>query len=104
MAIKAYFVLKPRRIPFQGMKKELDSLLQTAEKAFAVELLTMLAAIRKRKDFLDLQAGKEAALAVAVISKTKSLVSLVSGLNGELNPLSSATNLRATAKVPNSWC
>ncbi|RLV91541.1 hypothetical protein DV515_00014074 [Chloebia gouldiae] len=39
----------------QEMKKELDSLLQTAEKAFAVELLTMPAAVRKmkRKDVLD---------------------------------------------------
>ncbi|NWU22315.1 BORE2 protein, partial [Dyaphorophyia castanea] len=38
----------------QEMKKELDSLLQTAEKAFAVELLTMPAAVRKmkRKDVL----------------------------------------------------
>ncbi|NXE64589.1 BORE2 protein, partial [Calcarius ornatus] len=37
----------------QEMKKELDSLLQTAEKAFAVELLTMPAAVRKmrRKEF-----------------------------------------------------
>ncbi|NXQ19507.1 BORE2 protein, partial [Peucedramus taeniatus] len=36
------------------MKKELDSLLQTAEKAFAVELLTMPAAFRKmrRKEVL----------------------------------------------------
>ncbi|XP_039242100.1 borealin-2-like isoform X2 [Pipra filicauda] len=133
----------------QEMKKELDALLQTAEKAFAVELLTMPAAIRKmkRKDLLitDLQGGEEVALAAAVtdcsledipnpklvrtnskkvkvttiveyedakhssakkvtrkVSKTKSLVSLASGLNSKLNPLSSATNLRATPKVSNS--
>ncbi|XP_027540732.1 borealin-2-like isoform X2 [Neopelma chrysocephalum] len=131
----------------QEMKKELDALLQTAEKAFAVELLTMPAAIRKmkRKDLLNLQGREEVALAAAVtdcsledipnpklvrtnskkvkvttiveyedakhssakkvtkkISKTKSLVSLGSGLNSKLNPLSSATNLRATPKVPNS--
>ncbi|NXR56624.1 BORE2 protein, partial [Hippolais icterina] len=38
----------------QEMRKELDSLLQTAEKAFAVELLTMPAAVRKmrRKEVL----------------------------------------------------
>ncbi|NWU12730.1 BORE2 protein, partial [Cephalopterus ornatus] len=38
----------------QEMKKARDSLLQTAEKAFAVQLLTMPAAIRKmkRKDLL----------------------------------------------------
>ncbi|NXT99353.1 BORE2 protein, partial [Buphagus erythrorhynchus] len=43
----------------QEMKKELDSLLQTAEKAFAVELLTMPAAVRKmkRKDVLGESAG-----------------------------------------------
>ncbi|NXB47912.1 BORE2 protein, partial [Leucopsar rothschildi] len=41
------------------MKKELDSLLQTAEKAFAVELLSMPAAVRKmkRKDVLGESAG-----------------------------------------------
>ncbi|NXI32825.1 BORE2 protein, partial [Sterrhoptilus dennistouni] len=41
----------------QEMKKELDSLLQTAEKAFAVELLTMPAAVRrmKRKEVLGEQ-------------------------------------------------
>ncbi|XP_062356004.1 borealin-2-like isoform X3 [Cinclus cinclus] len=118
----------------QEMKKELDSLLQTAEKAFAVELLTMPAAVRKmkRKEVLDLQGQEEVALAAAVndcsledmpnpklvktnskkvkvttiveyedskhssakkitkkISKTRSLVSLASGLSGKLNSLSS---------------
>ncbi|NXF08928.1 BORE2 protein, partial [Smithornis capensis] len=50
------------------MKKEIDSFLQTAEKAFAVELLRMPPAIRKmkRRDFLDLQGGEEVALAAAV--------------------------------------
>ncbi|XP_025957963.1 borealin-2-like isoform X2 [Dromaius novaehollandiae] len=116
----------------QEMKKELDSLLQTAEKAFTVELLKMPIAIRKmkRKDLLNLQGGEEVALAAAVtdcsledipnpklmrtnskkvkvttiveyedakhisankiskkVSKTKSLVSLASGLNSKLNPL-----------------
>ncbi|XP_054496933.1 borealin-2-like [Agelaius tricolor] len=127
----------------QEMKKELDSLLQTAEKAFAVELLTMPAAVRKmkRKEVLDLQGREEVALAAAVtdcsvedmpnpklvrtnskkvkvttiveyedtknssakkitkkISKTRSLVSLASGLSGKLNSLSSTTNLKATPK------
>ncbi|XP_023790575.1 borealin-2-like [Cyanistes caeruleus] len=125
------------------MKKELDSLLQTAEKAFAVELLTMPAAVRKmkRKEVLDLQGREEVVLAAAMtdcsledmpnpklvrtnskkvkvttiveyedakhssakkvtkkISKTRSLVSLASGLSGKLNSLSSATNLKATPK------
>ncbi|XP_061863294.1 borealin-2 isoform X2 [Colius striatus] len=131
------------------MKKELDSLLQTAEKAFTVELLKMPVAIRKmkRKDLLitDLQGGEEMTLAAAVtecsledipnpklarsnskkvkvttiveyedaknisakkiskkVSKTKSLVSLASGLNSKLNPLSSATNFKATPKVSKS--
>ncbi|XP_049661223.1 borealin-2-like isoform X1 [Accipiter gentilis] len=153
----------------QEMKKELDSLLQTAEKAFTVELLKMPVAIRKmrRKDLLitDLQGGEEVALAAAVtdcslqdipnpklvttnskkvkvttiveyedakhvsgkkipkkVSKTKSLVSLASGLNSKLNSLSrsvhssasvteaikslasdcSATNFKATPKVSKS--
>ncbi|XP_075017350.1 borealin-2-like isoform X3 [Calonectris borealis] len=126
----------------QEMKKKLDSLLRTAEKAFTVELLKMPVAIRKmkRRDLLitDLRGGEEAALAAAVtdcaledipnpklvrtnskkvkvttiveyedakhisakkiskkVSKTKSLVSLASGLNSKLNPLSSSVHSSA---------
>lgn len=51
------------------MKKELDLLLQMAEKAFMVELLKMPTAIRKmkRKDLLNLQEGEEVALAAAAV-------------------------------------
>lgn len=45
---KSVFCFKAKE-HIQEMKKELDSLLQTAEKAFAVELLTMPAAVRKMK-------------------------------------------------------
>ncbi|KAM6300449.1 borealin-2-like [Aegotheles albertisi] len=131
----------------QDMNKELESLLQTAEKALAVELLKMPDAIRKmkRKDLLDLQGREEVALAAAVtdcsleeipnpklartnskkvkvttiveyedvkhvsakkiskkVSKTKSLVSLASGLNSKLNPLASVTNFKATSKLSKS--
>ncbi|XP_042677626.1 borealin-2 isoform X1 [Centrocercus urophasianus] len=146
------------------MKKELDLLLQMAEKAFMVELLKMPTAIRKmkRKDLLNLQEGEEVALAAAAtdctledvpnpkvtrtnskkvkvttiveyedakytsakkipkkVSKSKSLVSLSSGLNSKLHSLSrsvysstsineavktlapdcNATNFKATPKV-----
>ncbi|XP_047929256.1 borealin-2-like isoform X2 [Anser cygnoides] len=106
------------------MKKELDALLQTAEKAFTVELLKIPLAIRKmkRKDLLNLQGREEVALAAAVVCRTKSLVSLASGLNSKLNPISrsvhssasvteavktvasdcSATNLKATPKASKS--
>ncbi|XP_072727879.1 borealin-2-like isoform X1 [Ciconia boyciana] len=127
----------------QEMKKELDSLLQTAEKAFTVELLKMPVAIKKmkRKDLLitDLRGGEEVALAAAVtdcsledipnpklvrtnskkvkvttiveyedakhisakkiskkVSKTKSLVSLASGVNSKLNPLSRSVHSSAS--------
>ncbi|XP_068812062.1 borealin-2 isoform X3 [Struthio camelus] len=135
------------------MKKELDSLLQTAEKAFTVELLKMPIAIRKmkRKDLLNLQGEEEAALAAAVtdcsledtpnpklmrtnskkvkvttiveyedakhisakkiskkVSKTKSLVSLASGLNSKLNPLPrsahSSPNVSEAVKALASDC
>ncbi|XP_065497139.1 borealin-2-like [Caloenas nicobarica] len=50
------------------MKGELSSLLQTAEKAFAVELLKMPVAVRNMstKDFLSLEGGEEVALAAVV--------------------------------------
>ncbi|KAM8983261.1 LOW QUALITY PROTEIN: borealin-2-like [Ara ararauna] len=47
MAVRASFVLKPRKIP--GKFRKLDSLLQRAEKVFTVELLKVPAAIRKIK-------------------------------------------------------
>ncbi|XP_040427084.1 borealin-2-like isoform X1 [Cygnus olor] len=149
------------------MKKELDALLQTAEKAFTVELLKIPLAIRKmkRKDLLNLQGREEVALAAAVsdssledvpnpklmrtnskkvkvttiveyedakhtsakkvskkVCRTKSLVSLTSGLSSKLNPISrsvhssasvteavktvasdcSATNSKATPKASKS--
>ncbi|XP_019391331.1 PREDICTED: borealin-2-like [Crocodylus porosus] len=59
----------------QEMKKELDSLMETAEKAFKVELLKIPVAIRKmkRKDLLNLQ-GKEEAAAAAVVVGNDCLV------------------------------
>ncbi|KAG6940595.1 borealin-2-like, partial [Chelydra serpentina] len=53
----------------QEMKKEIDSLMQTAEKAFRVELLKMPVAVRKmkRKDLLNLQGGEEAAVVAAAV-------------------------------------
>ncbi|XP_032854015.1 borealin-2 isoform X3 [Tyto alba] len=137
----------------QEMKKELDAILQTAEKAFTVELLKMPVAIRKmkRKDLLNLRGGEEMALAAVVtdcsledipnpklvrtnsrkvkvttiveyedakhmsakkipkkVSKTKSLVSLASGLNDKLNPLSrsvySSASMTEAIKSPTSDC
>ncbi|NWS08682.1 BORE2 protein, partial [Motacilla alba] len=56
----------------QEMKKELDSLLQTAEKAFAVELLTMPAAFRKmkRKEVLGESADQECYLYFPCLANT----------------------------------
>ncbi|KAF1672215.1 BORE2 protein, partial [Pygoscelis papua] len=53
----------------QEMKKELDSLLQTAEKAFTVELLKMPVAIRKmkRKDLLSKCQTKELGVAFCAL-------------------------------------
>ncbi|KAF4793565.1 Borealin-2 [Turdus rufiventris] len=85
----------------QEMKKELDSLLQTAEKAFAVELLTMPAAVRKMK-------RKEVLVKVTTIveyedSKHSSAKKITKkhGLQKDVKSLSfhcSATNLKATPK------
>uniref|UniRef100_A0A8V0ZN46 Cell division cycle associated 9 n=1 Tax=Gallus gallus TaxID=9031 RepID=A0A8V0ZN46_CHICK len=135
------------------MKKELDLLLQMAEKAFMVELLKMPTAIRKmkRKDLLNLQEGEEVALAAAAtdcalqdvpspkvtrtnskkvkvttiveyedakytsakkipkkVSKSKSLVSLSSGLNSKPHSLSrsvySSTSVSEAVKTPASDC
>ncbi|XP_042677628.1 borealin-2 isoform X2 [Centrocercus urophasianus] len=112
------------------MKKELDLLLQMAEKAFMVELLKMPTAIRKmkRKDLLikvttivEYEDAKytSAKKIPKKVSKSKSLVSLSSGLNSKLHSLSrsvysstsineavktlapdcNATNFKATPKV-----
>ncbi|XP_009695371.1 PREDICTED: borealin-2-like, partial [Cariama cristata] len=64
---KGLFCFKAKE-KIQEMKKELDSLLQTAEKAFTVELLKMPVAIRKmkRKDLLSLRGGEEVDLDAAV--------------------------------------
>ncbi|XP_067406542.1 borealin-2-like [Emydura macquarii macquarii] len=53
----------------QEIKKEIDSLMQTAEKAFRVELLKMPVAVRKmkRKDLLNLQGEEEAAAVAAAV-------------------------------------
>ncbi|KYO27263.1 borealin-2 [Alligator mississippiensis] len=53
----------------QEMKKELDSLMEAAEKAFKVELLKIPVAIRKmkKKDLLNLQGKEEPAAAAAVV-------------------------------------
>uniref|UniRef100_A0A8D2Q9S4 Borealin-2 n=1 Tax=Zonotrichia albicollis TaxID=44394 RepID=A0A8D2Q9S4_ZONAL len=141
---KSVFCFKAKE-HIQEMKKELDSLLQTAEKAFAVELLTMPAAVRKmrRKEVLGESArvrtetdcsvedmpnpklvrtnSKKVKVTTIVeyedtkhssakkitkkISKTRSLVSLTSGLSGKLNSLSSRAqkvNLKVTFSLYSS--
>ncbi|XP_043381991.1 borealin-2 isoform X3 [Chelonia mydas] len=54
----------------QEMKKEIDSLMQTAEKAFRVELLKMPVAVRKmkRKDLLNLKTPSNRALYYQIFS------------------------------------
>ncbi|XP_063169067.1 borealin-2-like [Candoia aspera] len=79
----------------QEMKKELASLLQTAEKAFRVELLALPLAMRKmkRKDLLDLK-EEDAAAATAVAT----LEANDCGIGDLLNPRLMRTN-RKRVKV-----